>query len=92
MYWGGNYTEDYITISKTLTLKGLGKVIVDCKGSLFNITKSGSLKVFNIKFMNANATTGSTFYNLGKLYLENVSVINSTALTYGLELLLIMVS
>lgn len=80
---GGNYTEDYITISKTLTLKGLGKVIVDCKGSLFNITKSCSLKVFNIKFMNANATTGSTFYNLGKLYLENVSVINSTALTYG---------
>ena len=33
--------------------------------------------------MNAYSVSGSTFYNLGKLYLENVSIVNSTALTYG---------
>ncbi len=39
MYWECNYTEDYITISKTLTLKGFKAVIADCKGSLFNISQ-----------------------------------------------------
>lgn len=79
----GKYIESNIIISKVVTIKGLGEVIVNCEASLFNITKSGSLKVYNIKFMNAYSVSGSTFYNLGKLYLENVSIVNSTALTYG---------
>ena len=79
----GKYIESNIIISKVVNIKGLGDVIVNCEGSLFNITKSGSLKVYNIKFMNAYSVSGSTFCNLGKLYLENVSIINSTALTYG---------
>ena len=80
---GGSYLEDTINILKTVTIKGLGNVIVDCISSLFNISSLATLKVYNIDFVNANSTTASTFYNLGKLYLENVSIANSTALTYG---------
>ena len=80
----GIYNESDITISKTVSLTSMGNVIINSNNSsLFTITRSGVFDVNNIAFMNAKAQTGSIFYNNGKLTLNNVTIINSTATDYG---------
>lgn len=80
----GSYNESNITISKSVTLTGIGNVLINSNASsLFTITRSGVFEVNNITFINASAQSGSTFYNNAKLTLNNVSIINSTASGYG---------
>ena len=81
---GGVYNESNISISKSITINGVGNVCINSNYySLFNITRSSMFNVNNITFINANAHSGSTFYNNGKLTLNNVSIINSTSWGYG---------
>ena len=80
----GIYNESDITVSKTVSLTGIGDVVINSNNSgLFTVSRSGVFTVGNITFVNASAQTGSTFYNNGKLTLNNVTVINSTASSYG---------
>lgn len=80
----GVYNESDIAVSKTVSLTGIGDVVINSNNSgLFTVSRSGVFTVNDITFVNASAQTGSTFYNNGKLTLKNVTIINSTASAYG---------
>lgn len=82
---GGNYIESNIKISKTVTLIGIGKPVIDLNGSsLFTIMVSGIFKVSNMEFINGNGATGSVFYNNGNLTLDNVTIKNSNGTQEGI--------
>ena len=81
-----NYTwrtgDSQVTISGTVTLDGLGKVIIDAKDQsrIFKIESGSSVTLKGITFINGNPASGpgGSVWASGEVHIDNCKFINNT--------------